>query len=317
MNVLSVFDGISCGMLALQRANVKVSNYYASEICRQAERVSKHNFPDIKRVGNVLEVEAKKLPKLDLLIGGSPCQGFSFSGKQLNFEDPRSKLFFEFVRLLREAREINPDLKFMLENVPMKKEYEEVITSYLGVEPIKINSSLVSAQNRNRLYWSNIPGIEQPENKNIPLKDILDQKDLDSPEAIRGRYLNKATIIGRRLNDRGKREDYNKNLKITQCLEVRSTNTDKSNCLTTVDKDNVLTCLAPGRYPDAFSLKDKFRYYSIREKLLLQTMPEDFFPDNISYSQATKMLGNGWTVDIMAHIFKNLVKNDFSENLDF
>jgi len=170
MNILSLFDGCSMAYQALKAAGLPITNYYASEIDRYSEQISRKNFPDIIRLGDVCEVKGDALPDIDLLIGGSPCQGFSFAGKQLNFEDPRSKLFFEFVRLLGETR----PRWFLLENVRMKKEHQDVITSYLDVEPIMINSALVSAQNRVRLYWTNIPGIEQPEDRGIVLRDILE-----------------------------------------------------------------------------------------------------------------------------------------------
>jgi DNA (cytosine-5)-methyltransferase 3A len=127
-----------------------------------------------------------------------------------------------------------------------------------------------------------------------------------NPAAIRGRKLNKATILGRRLNERGVRDDYNKEVPITQCLEVRATNTNKSNCLTTVEKDNVLTIMPIGRHRDAFKNKLPFRYYTLKEYCRLQTVPETFFDNIVSESQAKKMLGNGWTADVIAHIFSFL-----------
>ena len=142
MNVLSLFDGMSCGQIALQKLGIQVDNYFASEIDKHAIKVAKHNFPNTVHLGDVTQVKASDLPKIDLLIGGSPCQGFSFAGKQLNFEDPRSKLFFEFVRLLKECK---PEY-FLLENVRMKKDYQDIISEHLGVEPILINSALMSAQ---------------------------------------------------------------------------------------------------------------------------------------------------------------------------
>lgn len=173
INVLSLFDGISCGQIALERAGIEVENYFASEIDKYAIKVTQSNYPNTKQIGNVIDIKVNDLPKIDLLIGGSPCQGFSFAGKQLNFDDPRSKLFFEFIRLLEETK----PKYFLLENNRMKKEYQDVITSYLGVEPIKINSSLVSAQNRERLYWTNIPNVIQPEDKKIMLSDIVGYYD--------------------------------------------------------------------------------------------------------------------------------------------
>lgn len=300
MNVLSLFDGMSCGQIALNRANIQYNNYFASEIDKNAIKVTQHHYPDTVQLGDVTKIEFIAT-KIDLLIGGSPCQGFSFAGKQLNFDDPRSKLFFEFVRLIDECK----PTYFLLENVVMKKEYEDVITQYLGVEPIKINSSLVSAQNRVRLYWTNIPNVKEPEDRNISLSDILEDDSIINPGAIRGRRLNKATIIGRRLNPNGKRKDYDKDIPITQCLEVRATNTNKSNCLTTVDKDNVLTTMPIGRHPNAFKDKLPFRYYTLKEYERLQTIPENY-TSVVSTSQAKKMIGNAWTVDVISHIFSYL-----------
>jgi len=170
MNVLSLFDGLSGAQLALNRAGIKYDKYYASEIDKYATAVTQYRFPDTIQLGDVTKIKAEDLPEIDLLIGGSPCQGFSFSGKHLNFNDPRSKLFFEFTMLLKE---IKPKY-FLLENVRMKKEYMEVISKNIGVEPIMINSALLSAQNRKRLYWTNIEGINQPEDKGILLKDVLE-----------------------------------------------------------------------------------------------------------------------------------------------
>jgi len=206
ITVLSLFDGMSCGQLALQKLGVKVKQYYAAEIDKHAIQVTQHNFPNTIQLGDVTKVFAKDLPKIDLLIGGSPCQGFSFAGKQLAFDDPRSKLFFEFVRLKNEC---NPTY-FMLENVKMKKEFELIISKYMGVAPIEINSALLSAQNRVRLYWTNIANepyglfgdmvctIPQPKDKGVLLRDILESNVADkyylTDKAID--RLNKAQLIG-------------------------------------------------------------------------------------------------------------------------
>lgn len=170
INVLSLFDGMSCGQIALDKLGVKVNKYYASEIDKYAMTIAKKNYPNILHIGDVTQVDGTKLDKIDLMIGGSPCQGFSFAGKQLNFKDPRSALYFEFVRLLKETK----PKYFLLENVRMKKEFQAIITKDLGVEPIMINSSLLSAQNRVRLYWTNIPNITQPNDLGIVLKDIIE-----------------------------------------------------------------------------------------------------------------------------------------------
>jgi DNA (cytosine-5)-methyltransferase 3A len=289
--ILSLFDGMSCGQIALNRANISYEKYYSSEIDKHAIKVAQHNFPNTIQLGSVTEIKGTDLPQVDLLIGGSPCQGFSFSGKQLNFDDPRSKLFFEFVRLIKECK----PKYWLLENVVMKKEFEKVITEHLGVEPVKINSSLVSAQNRERLYWANFK-IEQPTDKNIKLINILEDTEMVGPSAIRGR----------RLNNQGKISDSNKEIPITQCLEVRATNREKSNCLTTVAKDNVLTTMPIGRHPDAFKNNLPFRYYTTKEYCRLQTVPENYFNGVATENQIKKMIGNGWTVDVITHIFKGI-----------
>jgi len=230
------------------------------------------------------------------------CQGFSFSGKQLNFEDPRSKLFFEFVKALKELK----PKYWLLENVVMKQEYQDVISGYLGVEPQKLNSTKTSAQNRVRLYWANFE-ITEPTDQGIKLEDILEHTEFIGPGAIRGRRLNKATILGRRLDDRGKRQDYDKTIPITQCLEVRATNTDKSNCLTTVAKDTVLTPMPIGRHPDAFNKKLPYRNYTRVERCRLMNLPDNYC-NEISLNQTVKATGNGWDVGMVTHIFKNLGK---------
>ena len=207
MNVLSLFDGISCGQIALERAGIKYNKYYASEIDKYAIQVTKKNYPDTIHVGDVNNIDFKEyINKINLLIGGSPCQGFSFIGKQFNFDDPRSKLFFKFA----EALNIIKPKYFLLENVRMKKEWVSIISEYLKVEPIHINSCLISAQSRNRLYWTNIPNVQQPKDKNIILQDILEEgiaiRDKSKTVRVGGRSSNDrhewdlATTDGRRYS---------------------------------------------------------------------------------------------------------------------
>lgn len=170
INVLSLFDGMSCAKIALERLGIPVKNYYASEIDKWAMKISKKNYPNIIQLGDVTNWREWDLPGIDLIIGGSPCQGFSNAGKRLNFDDPRSKLFFEFAEIVKHYK----PKYFLLENVRMKEEHRQVITDFMKVEPIMINSALVSAQNRVRFYWSNIPAIRQPKDKDILLNDIVE-----------------------------------------------------------------------------------------------------------------------------------------------
>lgn len=227
------------------------------------------------------------------------CTGFSSAGKGLAFDDPRSKLFFEYVDCLKHFK----PKYFLLENVGMKKEHMDVITGMLGVEPILINSNLVSAQNRKRFYWTNIPNVTQPADKGILLESVLESWEY----VPNGGVQRRGSIIGRRLDSNGKRNEKDKTLKRTQCLEIRADQT-KMSCLTTVAKDAVISHLEVGNYHNAFVnfVKDKdWRYLTPVECERLQTV-NDGYTDCVSDSQRRKMLGNGWTVDVIAHIFKNL-----------
>jgi DNA (cytosine-5)-methyltransferase 3A len=175
MNVLSLFDGMACGMVALNRAGIKVDNYFASEIDRYAIQIAKKNHPSIIELGDISDWKIWNLPTINLIIAGSPCQGFSNSGKGLNFEDPRSKLYFVFEDIIKT---LHPTY-WLLENVRMKKEWADTIDERLEVKRVMINSTLLSAQNRERFYWANFP-ISQPEDKHILLKDIIE----DNPNPV-------------------------------------------------------------------------------------------------------------------------------------
>ena len=355
MNVLSLFDGMSCGRIALDRAGFDVDQYYASELDKYAIQVTQANWSDTIQLGDVTKWREWDIDwsSIDLLIGGSPCQGFSFAGKQLAFDDPRSKLFFVYVDILNHIRSLNPEVKFMLENVKMKKEYLDVISEQLGVQPVFINSSLVSAQNRQRYYWANWD-FGQPEDRGIVLADILEHDDVGStPAAIRGRYI----VDGKRQDGK---------MLTQQILEVKSD--QKTNALTTVQKDNVVTLMKHGRYPlinlaesdgrdpeilinesatkndKAYSLTASYNgavaWNSIEKKQRtmipyaesnekapnnynglsyrkltpvecerLQTVPDNY-TDCVSNTQRYKMLGNGWTVDVVVHIFKEMQKTE-------
>ena len=388
MKVLSLFDGMSCGQIALNRLGIKVDTYYASEIDKYAMEITQKNFPETIQVGDVCAVRGEDYQDVDLILAGSPCQGFSFAGKQLAFDDPRSALFFEFIRLLKE---IKPKY-FLLENVKMKKEYLQIISEQVsacypeipfGIEPHFINSSLVSAQSRQRYYWTNIPNITQPKERGIVLRDILEGNPEDPtlmsdkfvarnghrrcmideskekasnlsameyvkngrqgdclacdkdgvPKKIFYENLDKMTtkdgkafcltvsypfaeaknsierkqrtmiptsdipkIVagawrGISLDESGKNVKW-KETKPKQMLETRKD--EKSNAVSTFTKDNVLT-------------KDQvyWRKLTPLECERLQTVPDNY-TEGVSNTQRYKMLGNGWTVEVICHILKNM-----------
>lgn len=289
MVVLSCFDGMSCGQIAFERAGIPIKKYYASEIDRYAIKVTQSNYPDTIQLGSITEWQSWNIEKPDIIIGGSPCQGFSFAGKGLNFEDERSKLFFTFVDILKHFK----PKYFLLENVIMKKEHNDVISSILGeiypecveqtelfrtgrLEPIEINSSLVSAQNRRRLYWTNIPGIKQPEDKGILLKDII-EKEVDK------KYY---------ISD--KRKIYQEKIDRTRAYNI---NDKKIGCI--LKRQN-------GGSDQLFFIDEKgWRQFTPIELERLQNV-KDNYTNFVSDSQRFSMLGNGWTVDVIAHIFKNI-----------
>ena len=375
MNVLSLFDGMSCGQLALERANVSVDNYYACEIDKYAIQIANKNFPNTIQLGDVTTANYYFDKDIDLLLCGSPCQGFSFAGKQLAFDDPRSKLFFEFIKVMN-------DLKpkyVLLENVRMKKQFEDVITEHMGFPPQLRNSSVASAQNRWRNYWFGmlINGkyeqiiIPPMEDKGLVLKDILQTDHDEPPVPINERnarhhknpnqkalcttatmykgagnngmtivdrlipvgqaeeyahYNYRATkevyhmdgkaptlltmqggnrepkvatyspkggrIVNRRLDANGVRKDYQMDLPLEPQVEVRSD--DKTNCLTTVQKDNVVV--------EGMT----WRKLTPVECERLQTLPDNY-TEGVSKTQRYKMIGNGWTVDVIAHILGEML----------
>jgi len=270
MNVLSLFDGMSCGQIALERAGIKVDNYFASEIDKYAIQVTKNNYPNTKHIGSVVDVKGKDLPKIDLLFGGSPCQSFSSFGDGSGLNG-KSGLFWEFARVLKEVK---PKF-FMLENVKMKKEWSDIISKELGLEPILVNSNLVSAQNRGRMYWTNIP-FNLPDDKGIVLSEILEDKPFrEIPKCFYAKW--------------GKEMRINKGL--------NSVNNTKANCLTTKNCHTNQYLLNED--------KSLCRLLSVHEYEKLQTIPFNY-TIGVSNTERFRMIGNGWTVDVIAHIFKNI-----------
>lgn len=275
INVLSLFDGMSCGRIALSRTGLGVDNYFASEIDKAAIMVTSKNWPDTVQVGDVTMLETSTLPKIDLLIGGSPCQSISNLGDGSGLEG-KSKLFWHYLRVMKE---VNPKY-FLLENVAGNKKAVQSITDAIGVEPVVFNSNLVSAQNRKRLYWTNIE-FSLPEDKNIVLQDILDVELHESSVLTEGR-------LRWLLSEKGKATVEKRYAAIdpikANCLTARS---DASWNCNYVTRNGVLTKLSCEEY----------------EKL--QTVPVGYTA-SVRNSERYKMLGNGWTVDVIAHILKHI-----------
>lgn len=328
MNVLSLFDGMSCGQIALNRSGVKIDNYFASEVDKYAMQVTKKNFPNTVQMGDVTNWRQWDIEwsKIGLIQAGSPCQGFSFAGKQLAFNDPRSALFFEFVNILNHVRKFNPDVKFLLENVRMKKEYLQIISSIVGVEPIMINSSLLSAQNRVRFYWTNIKGVEQPEDKGLILSDVVEEKieEYEFPKEKTIHKLFNVNPSGNGMNGwvygcNAKSPTLTTNKGEGVKILIVPEATKKGYCIVEDNQGVDLTfinsktrrgrlmkdkcnCLTATNY-DYFFFKDSIlRKLTPLECERLQTVPDNY-TEGVSNSQRYKMLGNGWTVDVIAHIF--------------
>ena len=291
MKVLSLFDGISCGMVALERAGIPVDAYYASEIDKNAIAISQKNYPNIIRLGDVTKWREWDIPweEIDLLIGGSPCQGFSFAGKKLNFNDVRSKLFFEFVDILNHIKQYNPNILFLLENVVMKEEHQNVISEYLGVSPVLINSNSFSAQNRPRLYWFNWEAHVTLEESNLTLRDVFD-KTLKHREI----HINHPETIVKCKSY----YQYDQNLRGHKSQDQRYFDIDsKSN-----------TLLLSGSSIPMVKVDDgKIYLFNPQECAKLQTLDSNYIDiDGVSNQAKYMALGNGWTVDVIAHILKAL-----------
>jgi DNA-cytosine methyltransferase len=322
MNVLSLFDGMSCGQQALERVGIKVDNYFASEIDKYAITVTMANYPNTKQLGSVTQVDGYSLPKIDLLIGGSPCQSFSFAGKRKGMStkdeqeiltldhylelksqeyefEGQSYLFWEYMRLLNEVK----PKYFLLENVMMGEKWEKILSKAIGVNPIMINSSLVSAQNRQRLYWTNIgmkpsglfgdleSTIQQPKDLGILLKDILE------PEVDKKYFLSQKKM--KYLIKTGS-TNY-----IVHNMMPRSSKSGKGGTGHLTREDGKTYCLDTGN-TNAIEYSNNIRRLTPIECERLQTV-KDNYTNHVSDSQRYKMLGNGWTVDVIAHIFKYML----------
>ena len=344
LNILSLFDGLSGGQIALDRLNIKVDNYYASEIDKYAIQVAKHNYPDTKHLGSVIDLKEEDLQKMniDILIGGSPCQGFSVSGKmkgsstacgidvtsleqylQLKEEqfvfDGQSYLFWEYVRVWK----IVKPKYFFLENVRVTKQWLPMFNEAMGVEPIMINSALLSAQNRVRFYWTNIPGVTQPKDKEILLRDILEEGvvDRDKSYCIDANYYKGGNL--KQYFEKSRRQlvfrpcelrSFNKDSLCHHTATATATDINGQESIKRVYADTgkspALTTMQGGhREPKILTVsevtKPTYRKLTPLECERLQTLPEGY-TSTVSNSQAYKMIGNGWTIDVICHIFKNI-----------
>jgi DNA-cytosine methyltransferase len=335
MIVLSLFDGMSCGRIALEREGITVTKYYASEIDKYAEKISASNYPDIIRLGDITKWREWDIETPDIIIAGSPCQGFSFAGKGLNFEDPRSALFFVFADILKHY---HPKY-FLLENVKMKAEHNDVISSLLGeiypecvnqgeifrtgrLEPVLINSALVSAQNRERLYWCNWK-VEQPKDMGIYLKDIIEngQTEREKSYCIDANYANAGDE--KSYLEHGRRQLIANNRKSESCelrrIKNRKQLNEKASTLLSLSwkgEDANGVTIIPVTYsgasggnlePETSTDKITWRKLTVTECERLQTVP-DGYCRAVSNFRAYHALGNGWTVDVIAHILKEGIK---------
>ena len=364
MYVVSLFNGMNCGYIALDRLGIKPTRYYSSEIDQHAIKIAQKNYPDTIQLGDVKnwrdwDIEWKFV---DLVMGGFPCQQWSVAGQQLGDRSESGQLFWVMLDIMKHVMECNPNAKYLMENVRMSNAFEKYITHHTeqalpNVNKYLINSSLVSAQNRKRFYWTNIEGVQQPQDRGIVLKDILEDgltdrtkshcldanyfkggnlksyfekhrrqlvfspngmchvgdADLNGNQSIKRVYhedgkaptlttmggghrepkvlVKGARMVGRRLDASGTRKDNDKSIPIKQMIEVRDD--DKTNCLTTVTKDSILV------------ENMSWRKLSCLECERLQTVP-DGYTEGVSNTQRYKMLGNGWTVDVIAHILKGI-----------
>lgn len=311
INVFSGFDGMSCGQFVLDSLKINVGDYFASEIKTYAIEVTNHHFPNTKQMGDITKIKAEDLPVIDLYIGGSPCQDFSQANKvRLGVEGEKSGLFWEYVRLLKEIKTINPDVLFFLENVKMKKEHEDLVTEIMEVPPVKINSKLVSGQLRNRIYWTNINqgNIQQPKDTGETFQSVLekgytdrqkartllesDSRPLSTPVKMFHRYFAKGftTLIFKDKDHyEGCKRHYLENFKGMAAKEIDIKLAEGVDC----------------------GIYEGLRYLNKRERCKLQGLPENY-TGTLSENEAACLLGDGWNCQTIKHIFSHLPKEWFN-----
>jgi len=315
MNVLSLFDGCSGARLALTRANKKIDNYYTCEIDNYSSMVTKLNFPDTIALGDVTKVNFEMLPKIDFLIGGSPCTDLSFAkGNGKGLEGEQSKLFYKYFEAYEILKRKNPDLKFLLENVKMKQKWKDIISDLLGVQPIFINSADFSAQNRQRLYWTNIP-VDEWTPCNDVLQDVLEDSvtDREKSHCIDANYFKGGNL-------KSYFEKHRRQLVFNRCLQVGEADIKGRDSLKRVYSPEgkgpaLTTCGGGHREPKVYVPPLQWRKLTPLECERLQTVPDRYTKcgqkENgdiveISNTQRYKMLGNGFNINVVSWIIKNL-----------
>jgi len=365
LNVLSLFDGMSCGQIALDQLGIPIEKYYASELDKFAIKVTQHNYPHTIQLGDVTNWRDWKIDwsEIDLIYGGSPCQGFSFAGKQLAFDDPRSKLFFVFVEIINHIKKVNPNVKFLLENVRMKQEYLDIISEHMGVQPVKINSALLSAQNRVRYYWTNIAELDQPEECGLVIADIFNINIVNKKQnkilmtkfnfkvKVRKNYIDTVELgkylrsfKNKTINEIAKYCEVPKTkaehwfrldssfaiptpeawIKLKELLnittdkfdkqinefEIKNNTYDMAKRIYHIDgKHPTLTTLTGGGQRKTITNGKDLFYLTPEHAEALQTVPIKY-TCTVSDRQRYRMLGNGWTIEIIKHIFKNLITHN-------
>lgn len=302
MNALSLFNGMSCGLMALEKCGIRVNRYYSSEIDKYANQATQALFPYVEQLGDVTKWRDWDIDfsRIDLVTGGFPCQAWSMAGKHLGDKDERGMLFWTMLDIMKHVMFLNPKAKFLIENVKMKKEFEEYITKHtenaLGrVDKILINSALVSAQNRNRYYWTNIRGVKQPKDKGIFLNDII-ESSVGNGFFIGGAQLNRLDLSS--VVNGG----------VRVCFKYVGENVNKSECLQARDYKG----MSNRQYFTVVMENGGLRRLAPLEFMRLQTVPEHHIDTllnaGLSNTQLYKMTGNAWTVDVIAHIFNGIKK---------
>ena len=303
LTVLSLFDGISCGRVALERLGIPISTYYTSEIDKYAIAISDYHFPDTVKLGDITTWESWEIDfsQVDLILGGFPCQSWSVNGRLNGIEDARGQLVYPMLKILERVRQANPDVKFLFENVKMKQQFRDFLTDLIRVEPVLINSALTSAQNRERLYWTNIPNVTQPGDLGLSMNDILESEPVLASlyYHVGADYTGKQTghVADLHINiNQSEKRVYSSDYKCPTLTTMQGGNRQPKVMIGEVDAEHIMRRLTPLECERLQTLKDGYTIHGVMNDKVV----------SISNSQRYKTVGNGWTVDVIAHIFKGL-----------